>query len=98
MREQFLPAGRAGIVRALAEENVLAGGESLCAQILVKGMRLWPGMHLHIAKILAGGFTHLRLYVAVQGLPASTLAVDALGGGIVYIEWTVAAALRQQAL
>jgi hypothetical protein len=55
-------------------------------------------MHLHIAKILAGAIAHLRLNVSVQRLPAAALMVDPIGGAIVEIERTIAAALRQQTL
>jgi hypothetical protein len=55
-------------------------------------------VYLHIAEILASGIAHLGLHIAVQSLATATLAVDALSGGIVQVEWTVAAALGQQTL
>src|SRR5688500_3691752 len=98
MCQQFLPAGRARVVGAIPEKDVLPGSKRFRAQLLVESMRLRAGVYFDIAKILPGGLAHGCLHIAIQGLSAAAFLVDAPGGIVIDFETTVAAALCEEAL
>ena len=96
--DQLLTIRGVGIVRSLAKEHVLAGGERLCPKLVIQLIGLRGGVHAHPAQVVPYRLAHLCLQGSLQRLPSPALAIDALGCTVAHLKGALPAALGQQAL
>lgn len=74
--DQFAAAGAVRLIRALAEENVLSGGEGAGAEILAERIGFLIGVETNSAKVGAEAGLHLAAHSVVEAVASASLLLN----------------------